>query len=300
MQHCVSWLQRLQVERMTTMPARPNLVMRTCTFAANILRERHLLRGVAYFGIAATVLQTVGQHFPEHQPYSREQFNLVVLPLALAVTRAFVALRPDDTARWIEVDLPREASQVAYGAALGTAAILGTLWIAWAKKWVSAPAWGWAQVEPAILARSMAFITAGHLAVACSEELVFRGYGYMTLRRALPAPLAGSGVTVLFALAHPLTLRTLVGEAALGLTLLALRIHSDGIWLPIGYHWAGNVLQTAVFGPVEGPPSLRPLHVHGPSVWVGRPGHPEPGVLSTVVNLALALGIALYTKAQRQ
>ena len=285
---------------MTIMPAQPSSGLRAFTYIANILRDHHLLRGAAYFGLAATALQAIGRHFPEGQPYSLERLHLSVLPLTLAVTRSFVELRPEDSVHWTDVDVPHEAGQMANGVVLGTAAILGTLGIAWAKKWVSAPTWGWAQVEPATLARSMALITSGHLAVACSEELVFRGYGYTTLRHAMPAPLAGAGVTGLFALAHPLTLRTLVGESASGLTLLALRIHSDGIWLPIGYHWAWNVLQTAVFGPADGPPSLRPLHIHGPPVLVGRPGHPEPGVLSTVVNLALALGIALYTKGQRQ
>jgi membrane protease YdiL (CAAX protease family) len=37
-----------------------------------------------------------------------------------------------------------------------------------------------------------------------------------------------------------------------GMTLMLLRLHSDVLWLPVGYHWAWNVLQAAVFGAVSG------------------------------------------------
>jgi CAAX protease family protein len=70
---------------------------------------------------------------------------------------------------------------------------------------------------------------------------------------------------------------------------MLLRLHSDALWLPIGYHWAWNVVQTAVFGAPDASPCLRPLHVQGPYRWTGRPGHPEPGLLSTLIHLAVAL-----------
>jgi uncharacterized protein len=71
---------------------------------------------------------------------------------------------------------------------------------------------------------------------------------------------------------------------------MALRVTSGGLWLPLGYHWAWNVMQTAVLGPPDGMPSLHPLEIAGPAWWLGRPGHPEPGLLSTAVNLAVAGG----------
>lgn len=135
--------------------------------------------------------------------------------------------------------------------------------------------------------------------MALNEELVFRGYGYTTLRLAMPAAAAGAITTALFALAHPLTPRTLAGETALGLALLALRARSDGIWMPVGYHWAWNTLQTAVLGAVEGSPSLRPLRTHGPPVWVGRPGYPDPGLLSAAVSLVVALAVAAQVRTRQ-
>jgi membrane protease YdiL (CAAX protease family) len=71
--------------------------------------------------------------------------------------------------------------------------------------------------------------------------------------------------------------------------LTLLRLRSGGLWLPIGYHWAWNVVQTAVLGAPDAAPSVRPLHVHGPRRWMGWPGHPEPGLLSTLIHLAVVL-----------
>ncbi len=77
---------------------------------------------------------------------------------------------------------------------------------------------------------------------------------------------------------------------------MLLRLHSDALWLPVGYHWAWNVLQTAIFGAPDSAPSIRPLHLHGPERWMGRPGAPEPGLLSTLVHLVMALLLWLWMR----
>jgi membrane protease YdiL (CAAX protease family) len=259
------------------------------TVVKSVLRDRHLLRGMVYFAAGAAVFQTVTPLFPRRQKASFDGLHVAVLPLTLAVTRAFAELQPGDKARWQTRPGASDAQHLALGMLMGGAAILSTLGIARAKGWLSAPEWGTAHVRQAALARSMLLISIEHLAVATNEEIVFRGYGYTTLRRALPTPIAGACVTTLFALFHPLRPNVLIGESALGLALLALRVSSDGVWMPLGYHWMWNTLQGAVFGPDDGPPSLRPLHIHGPSAWVGRPGYPEPGILSTAVNASLAI-----------
>ena len=63
-----------------------------------------------------------------------------------------------------------------------------------------------------------------------------------------------------------------LGLMANGTVLILLRLHSDALWLPIGEHWAWNVLQATIFGPPEADPAIRPLHVHGAEPWMGRPG----------------------------
>lgn len=179
---------------------------------------------------------------------------------------------------------------------MGTAAFLVWLGIAKAKQWVSTPAWGWEQASIHEVLRSSALLGVGHLAVAWNEEMVFRGYGFETVREALGQ---GKAVAILipgFALYHGLDSQQVLGMLAGGATLMLLRLHSDALWLPIGYHWAWNVLQTAIFGSPGAGPSIRPLQVHGPERWMGRPGQPEPGLLSTLVQLAMALLVWLWTR----
>jgi membrane protease YdiL (CAAX protease family) len=140
-----------------------------------------------------------------------------------------------------------------------------------------------------------------HAAFAWNEELVFRGYGYDVVRAAIGPVAASIVLTALFAAYHPWRVQVLLGEAALGLVLLALRVKSGDIWLPLGYHWAWNVIQTAILGPADGPPSLLPLRVTGPYSWMGRPGYPEPGLLMAGVNLLIAMAIAVsWRRSQGQ
>jgi membrane protease YdiL (CAAX protease family) len=274
----------------------PSIVAR----ATSYLRENHLARGVAYLGVAALTMQSFSSLFPRAAQYDLERIQLAVLPLTLGITRGFASLRAEDRAHWQAVPVRRGLRKFAQGAGIGAAALLTTLGIARSQNWLSAPNWGTANASPSRVAGSMAVLAIGHLAIAWNEELVFRGYGHTTLALALGRPFADGVLVSLFALFHPLKPLTLVGEAALGLTLVALRDYNGDIWMPVGYHWAWNTLQAAIFGPADGPPSLRPLVVHGPAQWVGRPGHPEPGYLSTLVNLAVAVGMFVWLNRKRR
>jgi uncharacterized protein len=143
---------------------------------------------------------------------------------------------------------------------------------------------------------SSALLGVGHLAVAWNEEMVFRGYGFETVCEALGQ---GKALAVLipgFALYHGLDPQQLLGMLAGGATLMLLRLHRDALWMPVGYHWAWNVLQTAIFGASGSAPSIRPLQVQGPERWMGRPGAPEPGLLSTLVHLLTALLLWLWMR----
>lgn len=257
--------------------------------ALALLRRNHLLRGGLYLAAGAAVLQGLSAGFRRSQPHHLERLHLVVLPLTLGITRAFAELRPEDRRRWLELAPLPTLAEAARGAGLGAAAILSVLGAAAARGWVSAPAWGWERAPADEVARSVGLIAVGHLAVALNEELIFRGYGYETLRLALPEPAAAGLLVLLFGLAHPLRPQTLLGEMALGLALHALRRRSGGIWAAVGYHWAWNVVQVGVLGPADGQPSLRPLRAHGLHRWIGRPGYPDPGLLSMIVNLLVAL-----------
>jgi hypothetical protein len=83
------------------------------------------------------------------------------------------------------VPLRQGAHQALQGVGLGEAAFLAWLGIANAKQWVSTPALGWEQASIHAVLRSAARLSVGHLAVAWNEEMVFRGYGFETVRAAL-------------------------------------------------------------------------------------------------------------------
>jgi membrane protease YdiL (CAAX protease family) len=263
------------------------------------LRRSPGLRGALYLGTAVTMFEVVGRLQDRERPHALVVFHLTLLPLTALVTRAFAELRPEDRAAWTSLDLRAGGQAFLVGASLGGGALLSILAAAAAKGWVRAPAWGWESAEPEAVASAVALNLVGHLAVAWNEETVYRGYLYDTLSLALTPAGAGALLTALFAAAHPLRPQTLLGEAALGVALLSLRVASKSLWVPVGYHWAWNMLQTAVFGPADGPPSLRPLHVDGPHRWVGTPGQPDPGLLMAIINLAVALGITGWVWRRR-
>lgn len=175
------------------------------------------------------------------------------------------------------------------GAALGALAFLAVAGAAATQGWLKIAGAGWQNTDITTLLRSVTLITLTHTAIAWNEELVFRGYGYDVVRSAAGPVVAASVMTALFAVYHPWQTQALFGEAALGAALLALRLRSGDLWLPIGYHWAWNLMQTAVLGPADGPLSLLPTQATGPYEWVGRPGYPEPGLLMAMTNLLVAL-----------
>ncbi len=265
------------------------------------LRQSPGRRSIAYFVTAALISKSVRFVVYDEQSYAWPLiFSLIVLPFGTAATYFFVSIVEQQV--WMRVPLRHGLVQATQGAALGGAAFLAVAAIAAGCGWVSTTTWGWAHHAPATLIRSVALLGIGHLAVAINEEMVFRGYGFDTLASAIGRGPAACVLTMLFALYHyQFSVQGVVGPAASGLALLLLRLSSDGLWMPVGYHWAWNVMQTALLGPPDGLPSVLPLSVHGPYAWVGRPGYPEPGALSILINLAVAagVGVRLWRATQR-
>ena len=260
------------------------------------LQNAHVVRGFLYLSTFAVVYEGVGrlQVKDVTAPYVLEKFHLTILPAVATLTYGFAQLRADDRSRWVNLSVQDEVLPAAGGAVLGGSGLLALLLVGRLCRWFDAPQWGWTQHSVSEVGRSVAFIALGHLAVAWNEETVFRGYGYTTLRRAMPAGVVGVLLTLLFGYYHSDDLRIAAGELPLGVTLMLLRAASGGIAVPIGYHWAWNFFQTGVFGPANAPPSIRPLRVHGPALWVGRPGTTEPSLLSSIVNLVVACCVALW------
>ncbi len=264
-----------------------------------------IARGSVYLGAAVAVWQIAGRLQPEHEGYDRvhydvERFQLSMAPFVAAITYGFARLRPEDRAQWTAQAVQKAIAPAAVGAVIGAGAIGSYFLVARASGWLKVAEWGWARFRPAELAGSVALLAVSHFAGAWTEEMVFRGYGYTTLRLAVPTTVVAPLLTVLFGYYHGPDHWVAWHEMAIGAPMMLLRLASGGMAAPLGYHWAWNFVQTGILGPEEGAPSLRPISVQGPARWVGRPGYPEPGWLSTIVSLAVAAGIGLWLYRQNK
>jgi hypothetical protein len=208
------------------------------------------------------------------------------------VTWAFSNLYEGDTARPELIDVPSQLRKFGQGVGIGVGAFGSMVIVAHAFEWVSFVGWGPQQASWKEIGANMWLLSLYHLATAISEELVFRGYSLNMLRQALGLPVAIAILSTLSTLAHAKTPYRALGMSAAALEYTMLSLAGGSLWMPIGCHFAWNYAQTGLLGPNDGPPSLLPLNTHGPKLWLGRPGYPEPGLLPTLVSLVVAAGAA--------
>lgn len=272
------------------------------TTVVSLLRRSAGIRASAYFASMVGVLLTASRlpYDPEN-PFT-EAVQPKAFPGVVAITDLFTRLRPEDRATWTRQLTRDDLADLAQGIALGLAASVATLGFGMAKGWMSAPAWGWkGDLSVGTVLASVALTAAQQGAGVFNEEVIFRGYGLDTLSAAVSMPAAVTISTALFARAHGPGWKRFVGLGAAGLFLSLLRLKTGNLWLAAGFHWGWNVAQISLLGPEDGPPSLRPLRLHGPEGWVGKPGEADPGWLQIVATVALVIvaGIALILKDGR-
>lgn len=270
--------------------------------ALDVLRRSAGVRAGTYFTSMVGVLLAASR-----LPYDPENpFTQAVQPKAfpgvVAITDLFTRLHPEDRAKWARQPTQEDLADLARGVALGLAASAATLGVGMAKGWMSAPAWGWkGELSPGTVLASVALTAAQQGTGVFNEEVIFRGYGLDTLRAAVGLPAAVAISTALFARAHGPGWKRFLGLGTAGLFLIFLRLQTGNLWLAAGFHWGWNVTQISLLGPEDGPPSLRPLRLHGPEAWVGKPGYPDPGWLQIAATLALdaLAGAALLLQNRR-
>lgn len=286
--------QRTQTSRTLTGTKHPSLELPRAIRAALIseMSRSPGLRSASYLGMCFTLPHIIPSPWPGGDVWSRTANYVAGAAVLGSLTWMFSVLFEENISIQNRVLFPRRLRQSALGIGLGAAAFGGVVFIGRSFGWVELPSWGWKEATAREIATTMFFLSLQHGAVACSEELVFRGYGLHTLQQAVGMPVAAGMLVTLFSFSHGTALQSLIGQGALGLALTSLRLTSGSVVLPISYHFAWNYVQTAVLGPGDWP-SLRPLHIKGPYHWMGRPGHPEPGLLTTFVNLAVAASVAL-------
>ena len=147
------------------------------------------------------------------------------------------------------------------------------------------------------------------LAVACFEELVFRGYLFQNFWEAFglaPAIVITSALFAAFHLYNP-NAQANIAQTLAGLLLYAVwacfsMVWTKSLWLAIGAHLAWNFFEGPVFGfPVSGIvmpfPTLLKQTTGGPTWLTGGAFGPEAGVSSLV---ALLLGLAVLAVLARR
>ncbi len=267
------------------------------------LRHSPVLRCVTYLGAAVTIQQSCGALYgavSDLKSWTPLAMHMTAAPFVATLTWQFRNLgqpRPQDR----RLLTARALRQVRAGLLLGTTA---------AALVVGMPALiGWTQrVEQSTtliplthVMASVCYVALGNVAVTANEELVFRGYGLDVATEVVGKSVAIVGSVALFALNHGRDPMMLVGQGALGLALTALRLSSQSIWVPAGYHFAWNFMLMAVFAPPDALPALVPVVEAGPELWQGR-AQRRPGLIAIAIHLSVALGAALvvWHRAQRQ
>jgi uncharacterized protein len=267
------------------------------TMVWRFLQRSAIARSTLYFGSAVLILDRASVLYPVNTQESRLAIHLTALPFGALLTATMYRIEN----RAVPTTISRtDLQHMLQGAALGTGAFALFVATAMARGWIAAPAWGWEQTDGPAIVRSLLAQSIGQLATAWNEEMVFRGYGLQVLSAAVGQPAAIAILVPLFAATHPRSLPVLTAQAMAGVMYTTLRLATNDIWVPIGYHWAWNLVQTAILGPADGMPSVRPLEITGPERWVGRPGHPEPGLLTMLVHAAMAVGVGLVGWMRRR
>jgi uncharacterized protein len=268
----------------------------------NGLRRSPGLRGTLYLTAAAASLELVFRLNDHTQPYSVVIGHMKTAPLVVLLTGVGLYLQSERTIDVDRTTMHQTAMQTLRGVGIGVGAYLGWIGVATACGWATFPNWGWTATSLSNVLQSAVILGVGHLAVAWNEEQVFRGYGFDTLRQAIGGWGAAGILVPLFAIGHSFTLDLikLQGFLITGAVLTLMRVQSGSIWLAVGYHWAWNFMQTGLFGPATAEPSIRPMLVNGPYKWVGKPGSPEPGLLNTLIQCAVGVGIGLLWLAKKR
>jgi membrane protease YdiL (CAAX protease family) len=245
-------------------------------------------RSAAYLSICFGLPYIVPSPWKDSDLWSQTANSVAGAGVLGTLTWLFSKVSGENEVQSTSSDIQARLVKFSTGLGLGGVAFGIVVIIAKSFNWVAFGGQGWEQTSIESLARTMVFLALKHLAVAGAEELVFRGYGFQTLQQAIGTTLASGMLTGIFTLAHGTEPQSLLGQGALGLALISLRLTGNSWWLPFGYHFAWNYAQTAIVGPPEWS-SLQTLIPQGPYPWIGRPGYPEPGMLTTLVNIAVAI-----------
>ena len=176
-----------------------------------------------------------------------------------------------------------------------------------AAGWLTVRDWRWNEAPGAVWLRSAWLALLANLLAAAGEEAMFRGYLLPGLRRAWGKGAALAVMAVLFAVPHLLVsgaaeTHWAVFTAALALPGLMLgwtALRSGDLWLPVGIHFAWNLVQGDLLNltgsPAGGIVFGAVTEQTGPAWFVGTSYGIEVGVSGILALLSVFGGVWLWT-----
>jgi membrane protease YdiL (CAAX protease family) len=224
--------------------------------------------------------------------------------VAVLITTAFM-IRAVDKRPWGELGLGLRAaspSAFAHGFLVGTAAIVVTCALLYLA--------GWLYIVRSVAGSSLAAgvrVSAFLLVAALSEELLCRGYLFVSIRDALGTRGSVIATSVIFGLLHTLnpgaTAESVLLVMLAGIFLAAIRVVFDSLYVAWAAHTAWNwVMAVPLHAVVSGfqfeAPDYRTV-TSGPA-WIsgGRWG-PEGG-LAAAIGMLTALAYLYFAYARRR
>jgi len=129
--------------------------------------------------------------------------------------------------------------------------------------------------------------------IACGEEVIFRGIIFRMIDERFGFWWALGISALIFGFIHMITPNASIWSSIAivleaGVLLGAAFKYSEGLWLPIGIHWAWNFTQGNVFGfSVSGhdkEESILNSVISGPDILTGGDFGPEASVISAVIG----------------
>ncbi len=152
----------------------------------------------------------------------------------------------------------------------------------------------------------LAYYSVLFLIVACSEELLSRGYIYNILSKATNSNFALVASSLFFSLLHSLNSSiTLIGFLNLFLAgiLFGLTYRAkDDLSMPIGLHFSWNVLQGPIFGfSVSGFTTISIFQVNqlSPNLSGGTFGIEGSGILSFTILVSIIILLAIDKRSKK-
>nr|WP_255807688.1 CPBP family intramembrane glutamic endopeptidase [Cohnella mopanensis] len=143
----------------------------------------------------------------------------------------------------------------------------------------------------------------GFFLVAVSEEAFFRGYLFGLAQAEIGMKGAILVNIIVFSLIHltgpqaldqPIAI-IIVGQLntiLITLVLIGFRLRTGGLWMPIGFHWIWNFIQSSVFGFINGgkaTESIWQVAYPSHSIWNGGMYGLEASILITPLMVVLLL-----------